>query len=122
MRRQGGNNVRDMVLIAVLLALGIALLLIQNNRGKEGSFVVVMVQGKEEARYSLSIDGEYAINGGTNIIEVKDGKVRMTEALCPNHLCVKQGWIRYGAQSIVCLPNKVVVRIEGAENGLDFVQ
>ncbi|RMD52572.1 MAG: NusG domain II-containing protein, partial [Nitrospirae bacterium] len=50
-------------------------------------------------------------DGGKNIIEIKDGKVRMAYANCPYKLCVKQGWIRKGA--IICLPHKVFVIVGG---------
>ena len=80
-----------------------------------------MLQNDEIARYSLSNDGIYAINGGTNTIEIKDGKVRMIEAQCPNHLCVHQGWIGLEGQSIVCLPNKVTVSVCGTGDGPDFI-
>ena len=129
--------IRDILLVVVLLALAVVLLIVIYNRGREGSYVVVMIRNKEIARYSLAINAIYAIydiyddydnydnngdNGRKNKIEIKDGRVRMLEASCPNHLCIRQGWISLEGQSIVCLPNKVVVRIEGSGNGPDFVQ
>ena len=114
--------IRDIVLILAVLAVAVALMIVTGSRGKTGSHVVVMVRNQEIARYSLSVDGTYTINGGTNTIEIKDGKVRMAEAECPNHLCVKQGWIGYGGQSIVCLPNELSVTITGTEDTADFIQ
>ena len=113
--------IRDIILVVALLAVAIVILVITGSHGTEGSFVSVMLQNDEIARYSLSIDGIYAINGGTNTIEIKDGKVRMLEAQCPNHLCVHQGWISLEGQSIVCLPNKVTVSVCGTGDGPDFV-
>ena len=113
---------RDILLVLVLLVLAAVLLIVIRNRGKEGSYVVVMARNEEIARYYLAIDGIYDINGGTNTIEIKDGRVRMLEASCPNHLCIRQGWIRFEGQSIVCLPNKVTVTVRGTGDGYDFVQ
>ena len=113
--------VRDLVLIAVLLCLGIALMIITNGHGHEGAYAVVMVRNEEKARYSLAIDGVYDINGGTNRIEIKDGRVRMTEAVCPNHLCIRQGWIRFENQSIVCLPSRLSVIVKGTDDSYDYV-
>ena len=113
--------IRDIILVVALLAVAIVIIVITGSHGTEGSFVSVMLQNDEIARYSLSIDGIYAINGGTNTIEIKDGKVRMLEAQCPNHLCVHQGWISLEGQSIVCLPNKVTVSVCGTGDGPDFV-
>ena len=112
---------RDILLVLVLVAVGVVLLIVTKNNGKEGAYVVVMVQNSEEARYSLAVDGVYDINSGTNTIEIKDGRVRMIEAFCPNHLCIRQGWIRFEGQSIVCLPNKVSVTVRGTGDALDFV-
>ena len=113
--------IRDIILIAVVLAVAVVLLIVTGSHGTEGSYVSVMLQNDEIARYSLSNDGIYAINGGTNTIEIKDGKVRMIEAQCPNHLCVHQGWIGLEGQSIVCLPNKVTVSVCGTGDGPDFI-
>ena len=112
---------RDILLILVPVAIALVLLIVTKNNGKEGAYVVVMVQNEEKARYSLAIDGVYDINGGTNTIEIKDGRVRMIEAFCPNHLCIRQGWIIFEGQSIVCLPNKVSVTVRGTGDALDFV-
>ena len=113
--------VRDIALILIILALSTAILIVTRSRKEQGAYVVVMVQNEEIARYSLDGDGIYAINGGTNTIEIKDGRVRMLEAQCPNHLCIRQGWIRFEGQSIVCLPNKVTVTVRGTGDGFDLV-
>ena len=113
---------RDCLLILIVIALGVVILIVTRSSRKEGAFAVVMVQNEEIARYSLSTDGIYDINGGTNTIEIKDGRVRMLEAFCPNHLCIRQGWIRYEGQSIICLPNKVTVIVRAPGSGMDFVQ
>ena len=113
---------RDIALILVILAVATVVLLVSSSRKEEGAYVVVMVQNEEVARYSLAINGIYDINGGTNTIEIEDGRVRMLEAFCPNHLCIRQGWIHLEGQSIVCLPNKVTVIVRGTGSGLDFVQ
>jgi hypothetical protein len=47
-------------------------------------------------------------------VEIKDRKVRIKEAHCPNKLCIMEGWISRGA--IVCLPNKIVVKIVGVKD------
>ncbi|WP_242862126.1 NusG domain II-containing protein [Clostridium intestinale] len=57
-------------------------------------------------------------NNNTGYIEVKDGKVRMLEMskeICPNSICSDTGWIDKIYQSIVCLPNNIIVTIEGVE-------
>ena len=112
---------RDIILILAALAVAAVLLLVVRRHGEAGSYAVVMVRNTEMGRYSLTFDGIYAINDGKNTIEIRDGKVRMTEADCPNHLCVRQGWISFSGQSIVCLPNELSVTITGADGAADFI-
>lgn len=121
----------DIVLILVVLAIGIGILLVTRSGREQGAYVVVMVQNREVARYSMTNNEVYDINANngnngdndyTNKIEINDGRVRMIEASCPNHLCIRQGWIRFEGQSIICLPNKVTVIVRGTGDGFDFVQ
>ena len=50
---------------------------------------------------------------GTNILNIQDGKVWISEANCPNHDCVKQGTISMNGEMLVCLPHRVTVSIIG---------
>ena len=65
--------------------------------------------------------------GDTNVCEIKDGEVKMTEADCPDHLCMKQPAVGSAGGYIVCLPNRVVIQGEGdsdsqdSESGFDAV-
>ena len=58
-------------------------------------------------------------NGGENRVWVQEDLVFMDSANCPDQTCVKQGVIKDGTVPIVCLPHKVIVRIEGGKTGLD---
>jgi hypothetical protein len=53
---------------------------------------------------------------GTNTVEVADGQIRVVDATCGNKDCVHQGAINRPGQTIVCLPNRLVIRIEGADD------
>ena len=117
----GRTAVRDICLILAFLVIALGIFLAIRLGAGTGSYVTVSVNGVETARYSLSEDGTYVLNGGTNILEIRDGQVRMTDADCPNRLCVKQGPVRYSGQSIVCLPNKVTVTVYGADGAYDAV-
>ena len=64
---------------------------------------------------TITVDGEYH-----NTIVVSAGKVAITESDCPGEDCVHSGWISGAGRSIVCLPNKVEIRIAG-EAEVDFV-
>lgn len=62
---------------------------------------------------------EIVTTHGTNVVEIKDGKVAVTQADCPDHYCMDRGWCSGGAQ-IVCLPNRLVLEFIGT-GGLDGV-
>jgi len=111
----------DILLICVLLfvslaAVGITLL----TRG-EGASVIVEINGEKAAEYSLASEGEFALNGGTNILVIKNGEAYLTYADCPDKVCVHTGKIKYVGQSIVCLPNRLSVTVIG-DGGVDLAQ
>lgn len=118
---------RDIILVLVMLvAAMMALLIINYGVKKKGTYAVVKVDGQE--LYKLELDKDTTIDvagyqGGLNRIEVKAGKVSMTEADCPDELCVKTGKISRTGETIVCLPHRVVIEIKSTqgENTIDSV-
>lgn len=82
---------------------------------KDGAFAVVTVDDKEIGRYSLNEDQTVELNGGTNTLVIEDGYADVTDANCPDKLCVSQKKISKDGESIICLPNKLVVSISGGE-------
>ena len=113
---------QDFILIGAIVAISLVLLLAVNLTQEEGAGVVVKIDGNEVAKYPLSIDGTYTLNGGTNILVIKDGFAYLSEADCPDHLCVEQGKISKTGQVITCLPNKLTVSVYGAEqNDVDLI-
>ena len=65
--------------------------------------------------YTLTFEDE----SGSNTISVERGRIRVSEADCPDRVCVNQGWISDGAVPIVCLPHRLMVEIEGGGGELD---
>lgn len=109
----------DKILIVVILGLIIIWVAVFLIRGeKPGTQVEVQVDGKVFGVYDLNDDQEILITGaqgGTNLLIIKDGYASVTEASCPDKLCVHQKDIRSDGQTIVCLPNRVVVKVIGGE-------
>ena len=105
-------------LLAALILCGLWLLL-----RRDGGTVIVEQDGQETARYALSEDRTVRIEGagGYNLLVIEGGEAWLSEANCPNLLCVKTGKIRYAGQSIVCLPHRLAVRITGGASALDAV-
>ncbi len=112
-----------LLLLAVLLAASAAgsLLLFM---GREGSVANVYLDGRLlrsidlDAAQSFSFDVDGPI--GSNTVQVEHGRIRVSHADCPDQVCVRQGWVSDSAAPIVCLPNGLVIRIEGgAQDGID---
>ena len=108
---------RDLILIACALALAGALYAFsQLTLGTKASNVVVTVDGSEVLRRPLAMEDSYVVeqaDGSRNVIRVEGGAVYMQEANCRDGLCIRQGKMRNGAKTIVCLPHKVVVQLKG---------
>lgn len=120
-------NKYDKILIGVLLLAAVSFSFIYQSFIKEaGSQVVVSVDGKEHQRLDLYEDASFyieGVNGGTNYLVIEGGKAKLYEATCPDLVCVRQRAIQYNGESIICLPNKVVVKVEGGkEQDVDAVQ
>ncbi|MBQ3482497.1 MAG: NusG domain II-containing protein [Oscillospiraceae bacterium] len=112
----------DLIVIASLLLLALILWLVLGAFRTEGGVVVVCVDGVETERHALTEEGVYPLNGGSNILVISEGQAWLSEANCPDLLCVKQGKIHYTGQSIICLPNRLSVTVEGGEaNAVDVV-
>ena len=115
-------NKRDLILIGIIVAVIAAVCLTVFLTKEDGACVIVRIDGKQVATYSLLEDGEYSLNGGTNVLRIQDGKAYLTEADCPDHLCVKQGKVDQTGETITCLPNRLTVTVYGAEDsGVDLV-
>lgn len=116
-------NKADIVLFICLLLMGLALSAWSFAAGGTGQRAVVTVDGQHYGTYSLFENQTIEIQqkNHLNKITIKDGTVQMTYSDCHNQVCVKDGSISMANQSIVCLPNKVMVEITGGEGELDAV-
>ena len=111
----------DLYLIAGLLLVAVTLFVGIRLYGKmttTEAVAVVTVDGKEYGRYPLEKNHTETIHlsdGSYNTFEVKDGYVSMTDASCPDQICVNHNRISKKNETIVCLPDKVVITVENGE-------
>lgn len=113
----------DFILLVTVIAIAaLTMLFYTFYFNDSGSWVVVYQDGVEIERYAIDEDGIYKVNE-TNTFEIKKGVVDMIESECKNQICVNHIPIKNVGETIVCLPNKIVVTIEGAgeENTLDAI-
>ena len=113
----------DIILAIILIILGLIVSYTFSSDNYTGSTVYITVDGEHYAYYPLSEDREVEISQSnhTNKITIKDGMVSMAFSDCANQDCVQHYAISKTAETIVCLPNKVIVEIEGGESGFDAV-
>lgn len=83
------------------------------------TYISISVDGKEykdlefkDETYIYPLKTQF----GFNKIEVAKDYVRVLEADCPNKLDVLQGKIKNVGQSIVCIPNRMIIEIKSKTN------
>ena len=101
------------ILLSTLLAvcLGLSLWLLWP---RQAAYAQIWSDGKLIHTLNLDVDRvvEVKNDSGCNRIEVRDGKIAVTEADCPDHHCINRGFCSGGVQ-VVCLPNKLVIKFVG---------
>lgn len=102
---------------AVIFAVSVIACVIILTR-PHGSKVIIKQDGRVVMTLDLDRESdrtvEFVYEGRKNVLEIKNGGVRMLSADCPDHVCVHTGWLRSG-KPIVCLPNKLTVEFADSE-------
>ncbi len=99
------------ILIAAILAVSAALCLLLLFGQSPAASAQIKSGDKVVATLDLSVDQELVVttpDGHSNTVTVRDGKISVTEADCPDHYCMQRGFRNHGTP-IVCLPNKLVI-------------
>ena len=109
----------DIVFIAALLAvIAVAGACLYFFRG-EGDTITIAVDKQVIATYPLNVDRVEDIRTGEtglNRLIIKDGKVWVKTASCPDGICAAHKPIHREGESIVCLPNKVVITVKTTDH------
>lgn len=87
---------------------------------KEADLVLVLQDGEVIAEYPLSEDRAVTISSdenGYNLLIISGKEASISDADCPDRLCVSQKAISHRGESIICLPHKLVILIESKEEG-----
>jgi len=111
--------------LAVILACSLLPVFLLRGGGAGGT-ARILLDGEElrtidlmsAATETFAVEGE---DGYRNVVEVEKGRIRVSEANCPDQVCVRQGWISDSATPIVCLPHGLVIEITGTQDGPDGV-
>ena len=116
-------------LLVAVLVVGAAVALLFFLRQESGNFLSarVVLDGETIAQYNLTTltepvtlevdDAPYPLT-----IQAEHGRIRIVESSCPGQDCVHTGWISRAGQQIICLPNRLVIALEGeTSEGIDAV-
>lgn len=100
------------LLLAAVLAvsLGLSCLLLMSRT--DAAWAEIYSGGQLLRTVSLGADQAFTVEtpqGGHNTVTVKDGKIAVTDADCPDGYCMARGFQGSGP-AIVCLPNRLVIR------------
>lgn len=120
MKGRLSTKVWILLLAALFLLLAAAALLL--SRQDDGRKVAeIYLDGELVRRIDLSAldeEIEFTIesDGQENVIRARKGAICIASANCPDQICVRRGWVSGGATPIVCLPHKVVIQFETAQD------
>ncbi len=109
----------DIVMVSVVLILSVGTLLwlgVREARGADGAAVASIFRGNALTEtVPLTGDSDLTLRDVGMRFEVREGGIRVVESDCPHKVCVNTGWITRSGQIIACVPNRIVVRVERAQ-------
>lgn len=85
----------------------------QLTKYDKGNYYIEITFGENKYKYAIEENRVIELKNGLIIIEIKDKKVRVRQSDCKDKLCVRKSWIDRPGQFIICMPNKLVVKIIG---------
>lgn len=119
-------NRQDLILSLIVIAISCVLIVTINIFKKDvPTKAYVYYDNKLIKTIDLSLNGnrEYIVSGynGNVVIETKQNQIRVKEENSPLNICSKQGWVSSSLETIVCLPNKIIIKIEALTDDVDAV-
>jgi hypothetical protein len=120
-KRMYKPNIADIVAAVAIVALSITPLFSFSRPSSSGVSAFIYEDGKLVKQADLSVDAVYKVKNME--IQVENRKIRVLKSDCHHQICAHTGWISSSAQTIVCVPNKVLVEVRdnGSNQGLNAV-
>lgn len=109
----------DIILICSVIVFTLIILVAITLINKTGSEVIIEQNTKQVAVLDLNKDQEYNLYNGDkicNTVIIKNGEAYMIYADCKDKICVNHNKISKNNESIICLPNKVIVTVTNSKN------
>lgn len=114
------------LILVILISCAFALFLRRNAAGEDGSYLACIYQdgrllqtiplSQVQETYVFTLE---ATDGGRNTIEVSPGGIAITQADCPDQICVLQGRITDSLLPITCLPHRLVIELQPENTSTD---
>ena len=111
--------------IAVIFIAGVVGSVIVLNAPKKNT---VLIKSGGKVIYTLDLSREenrtftVSADKGVNVIEIRDGRIRVQSADCADQTCVRMGWLDSAAMPIACLPHGVVIAYTDADSEVDALE
>lgn len=117
---------KDIIVVVLLLVLSIlmAFFVQKFKSDQNGSYLRVELNGKEYGKYPLNKNKTFKIkvdNDEYNVVEIKNGKVKMREANCRDLICTHMPKISKVGETIVCLPHRLILEIVNDDTNDDEI-
>ncbi|MFA9398171.1 MAG: NusG domain II-containing protein [Clostridiaceae bacterium] len=111
------------IIIIILLGISITLYLNLNTKDIESKTLVIYLNNEiyKEVPLTSETSMEIPINSsyGYNLIKIENGVVSMEDSDCNNKICINSSEIENVSETIVCLPHKLVLKIQGLDESSD---
>lgn len=113
----------DFIIIALICVAALMAALFPVLFSHDASYVKITLDYGHEVVLPLSSDTVYEVesNGYALSVHIQGGAVYVTDATCPDRVCVNSGRIGRDGEVIVCVPAMVTVEIVSEEEGADYV-
>ena len=108
------QDIKLLVILVVVISLLFSILFLFFDKETKNAYVyyedklVLTIDLQEKETKTYEVDGAL----GKVVFETENQKIRVIEENSPNHICSKQGYISKSYEVLVCLPNKIVVKLE----------
>lgn len=111
-------NKNDIKLIIIILIIVVICFIFYFMNNKQANKALVYYESDVILEIDLSKNDTYEVMGenGKVIIEVNNNQIRVKEENSPYHLCQKQGYISNTNETLICLPNKIIIELPGEDN------
>jgi len=113
------NRIKIPDIIIILLAAGLTLSSAYAAYVKPQSTVRLLIHGQnKEWTFPLDTNETVTVKGplGDTVVKINGGKAWIESSPCDNQTCVGMGYVHRQGQWALCLPNKVMLVIEGTDD------